>query len=480
MNTERLARNPISILFLVLVVALLVVLITATTSPAASMGAAIAVVLFLGLWAKDPPIFVLIAGSIYAATQAMAMEESALVVGSVPLNGAQMFVVLITGALVARMGLDMALTGRHPVLPHCLLPFALLVISAGFRSVGGEDQVQAFAATARMLACLIVLAFASFTATSMRTVYVYLMTGAIVAVVASFSAFAEALLGRGTEDVIRAGAVRAGGSFGGAVPTGNVAFLGIPAFVGRWMAAKSKWSRGIAGACLFLVGLGLFSTFTRRTLVGAAIFILTYFWPVAKDRGATRVGTGNKIAIILLTVVAISAGILSVDQKSLDQRLSDIPGLSNVSATDEGIGSGRGLIWRAMIQGLRQNSIAAWLVGNGTLSSIENNRRFAYLELTAHNSYLELLFNQGIVGLGLYLWFALALFRALRSVVRQGGAIGMLADVWSRYWVAYLLSVEMFGSSIYRIESRWYMMAIMGAIIGYGSRLARESNNSKR
>jgi len=184
------------------------------------------------------------------------------------------------------------------------------------------------------------------------------------------------------------------------------------------------------------------------------------------------------VAIVVMLVVGY-AGYRLVGESAVEQRLQDLPGVGNVKITDSGFGSSRGMIWRAVLKGIAESGVVDLVVGHGTESVPFCVQRYAGVFKNAHNSYLEMLYDMGIIGLVLYILTIGITWRELQAVARRSsGYLGLAAASWALYWIIYHMTIEMFGSSVLRIEARWFMMFMSGIILGL-SAARRDSRNEK-
>lgn len=143
------------------------------------------------------------------------------------------------------------------------------------------------------------------------------------------------------------------------------------------------------------------------------------------------------------------ASLLIADQWSggfLTERFS----LENLAA-----GSGRTELYNLSIEDFSKRSLWEMIFGRGSGATIE------YLGKSAHNEWLEFIFNYGIIGSFLYAVLLLLIGLKLRKLVKRSSTF---APAYTMAFV-YMIVVGMFGM-IYFSHSTLYVMAFYGAVEG--------------
>lgn len=105
----------------------------------------------------------------------------------------------------------------------------------------------------------------------------------------------------------------------------------------------------------------------------------------------------------ILVVIYVTFGIVLY----LDSH-SSLPILDRFSRLSIDGGSGRDIIWRMVLEDFRQSSIGERLLGHGFQSVYYILKPGGFFRF-AHNSYIEYLYDYGIVGLGLLLFILISL-----------------------------------------------------------------------
>lgn len=181
--------------------------------------------------------------------------------------------------------------------------------------------------------------------------------------------------------------------------------------------------RGFAGLTLCLAAAALLFNATRAAWIAASLVLLLYLWFTLRSR-RTRVRRSVLAALLVLTLAC--AGVFALSPW-LQARLASVTDLNYQSNSE------RLIIWQA----------AAAMIGDQPLLGVgpdnfgpqyreryirpEAKERF---QRDAHNSYLSIAAELGIVGLVAFLFLLLSLFRffhgRLRTAVEPEWALGAL------------------------------------------------------
>ena len=91
---------------------------------------------------------------------------------------------------------------------------------------------------------------------------------------------------------------------------------------------------------------------------------------------------------------------------------------SRFSSISEDKGSGRDIVWRNVLDTYSKSPVLEKIIGHGHYSAIIVNRGHN-IDLSAHNDFLEVLFDYGIIGLILYLLLHIYLIKRLFFLKRN-------------------------------------------------------------
>jgi len=137
-------------------------------------------------------------------------------------------------------------------------------------------------------------------------------------------------------------------------------------------------------------------------------------------RWARSIIVTTVVAGALLVIIVAGVAWLGGDQLSTGIETASAE-MSGVDPTDIHVGSRRRDIWRAAWLMFKAHPIAgAGLGGFWVEVPVFHEASGVSTPQQAHNDYLELLASAGILGAGLFIWFAVALIREARHSVRTG------------------------------------------------------------
>jgi len=175
-------------------------------------------------------------------------------------------------------------------------------------------------------------------------------------------------------------------------------------------AAMAMGSRGVARFYwwfIFLCGFGLMvATGSRGTYVAvltAAVIGVRFIYPYFDGRAIRRIGL-QMAAVLVVITVAVALTNLELAEQRLEQSVS-----SNVDQ----LSSGRTAIWQATVLVQAENPFT-FLYGNGW-----NSHEQSGIWKSAHNTYLLILYELGIVGLIMFLVLLVSIVKQVRVLVKR-------------------------------------------------------------
>jgi len=177
-------------------------------------------------------------------------------------------------------------------------------------------------------------------------------------------------------------------TFGHPVPYGFYLMIILPfALVLFFWDSKFKPTKYMWGAICLALGVSLIQTFTRGAIIGLVI-------------AAIVIGLRYKRVLILLPLILLVAVILFPD---ILHRFSDVSGPVGEEASSV---AWRINLWRKAFPMIRSNL----LLGNGLGSFLSHTSvKILGAPAGAHNVYLRLAMETGLIGLAAYLWVIFAL-----------------------------------------------------------------------
>ncbi len=195
---------------------------------------------------------------------------------------------------------------------------------------------------------------------------------------------------------------------------------------------------GIAVYFLFLAGFSILASvpLNQAALVGCAIFVSAMILSVLNDhRAMAGLSFGGMLAYLAflfggvrrwmsgpIFVVIISISVLIFVYFAILARLPEWAFINDFVSENTGRRalSGRDVIWPLLLFMVSESPIAGY--GSGARPA-----QFFSFEYSAHNYYLQLVFQVGIFGLVFVLGLLWRLYRTLVRPVRMSGAVGFVA-----------------------------------------------------
>jgi O-antigen ligase len=164
---------------------------------------------------------------------------------------------------------------------------------------------------------------------------------------------------------------------------------------------------------------GMISILAEMIFIAAMSFRRNYMKAGARGHGKARMATG--VAAVFVILAAIAAGVFWIGAEPVINRIATgDPNSSDLSNTQT-FYSVRGEIWENTWTMIRDNPLTG--VGLGAyetaypIYTMENGTHGITAE--AHNDYLQILADAGVIGAMIALWFIVALFRAIARGVHS-------------------------------------------------------------
>lgn len=175
----------------------------------------------------------------------------------------------------------------------------------------------------------------------------------------------------------------------------------LPLFI----AHPKKWVRYLAIAVTSIV---IISSVKRGGIVALVFGLMTYILTKRHIEGK-----GIRKLLGTFVLLALIGGLLYLGIAQFGDNL-----LERLFDSKDTTGSGRTEIWKGIFIRLSEQDISAWFTGNGhlaTMSGTVGSRR----GYSAHNDFLEIVFDYGIMALFCYLGFFISLGRYILLSIRQ-------------------------------------------------------------
>lgn len=203
--------------------------------------------------------------------------------------------------------------------------------------------------------------------------------------------------------------------------------LPVALIVTRYVWGEKRLVYGIAAMFMGMAAIftlsrgGMISIFAQMVFIAAMSFRRHHklFEDEDKERGKAR--TASAIAAVVIILASIALGVIWIGAEPVINRIATgDPNSSDLSKTQT-FYSVRGEIWENTWTMIRHNPLIG--VGLGAYETAypiyarENGMQGVTAE--AHNDYLQILADAGVIGGILVVWFIWALFRAIARGVRS-------------------------------------------------------------
>ncbi|MCL6504198.1 MAG: O-antigen ligase family protein [Pirellulales bacterium] len=185
-----------------------------------------------------------------------------------------------------------------------------------------------------------------------------------------------------------------------------------------------RWTRAVTAAVVPLFGVGLYGTYTRSVWLGAALAVFVILGLALRGRARTAV-VGSLIACALLV------GLLKLDSLLNLQR----EGSTTLSRLSAGMRASFAYVsWQMFLDrpllgcgfGQFPRAKLPYLSDRSTELHLESIRGYVH-----HNTFLSLLVETGLVGLGLFLVLLLRWWRQAWRLAREGLPLAATSSLWA-------------------------------------------------
>lgn len=172
-----------------------------------------------------------------------------------------------------------------------------------------------------------------------------------------------------------------------------------------------------------------------------------------------KLNKDNRIGRILIIILAMIIAVILFDKIQSAFGIDTIGRLENIS-TDGG--SGRTTIWGKMFEYMKNQDLLEWMLGHG--------HRTTTVFGGAHNDFLEVLYDSGLIGFGFYIAIIFKLTAKMAEMIK---AKYIYADSFAFSIVIFL--IESLVSQLV-ILTQWFLIMSLywGMIIGHFNRYNAE------
>lgn len=183
------------------------------------------------------------------------------------------------------------------------------------------------------------------------------------------------------------------------------------------LACDKRWIHYVA---ILVISIVIFTSLKRGGLVALVLGLSAYIiiHQYLKQNKITFVL--RTVVVLIITFVLGYIGILYFGDTLLERLLD----------RDDTTGSGRTEIWLSLYTNLVNQDTFSWLIGNGHLSTVSDS----YLNRSAHNDFLEIIYNYGAISLIMYLGFIISIIKYTLRCIRQhskyAASLAMLITIY--------------------------------------------------
>jgi O-antigen ligase len=162
---------------------------------------------------------------------------------------------------------------------------------------------------------------------------------------------------------------------------------------------------------------------------------------------------------ILALVVPVIVFVILTNKYAIETRIDDFYYLEEENPqVQRRVGSGRFGIWEDNINAFARAPVFTKMIGRGLggSASIAGGRM-------GHNDFIDILSNNGLVGLFIYLWFLFTLFRIGRLLLRTATS-AFHRDIAFLFWIVFIswLARAMLTGTVFNPNGMWYIAAAFG------------------
>jgi O-antigen ligase len=286
------------------------------------------------------------------------------------------------------------------------------------------------------------------------------------------------------------------GLFGNVNYFAEYLIIPLPIAIALFFANKNKTGKILLSISILAMGGSLIATFTRGTYLGLGISLVFMFILFLTIRGKKFIKEYKKIFIFILALIILIT-FLFVLPNPLNKSgtvISKIKGRISIAQLTKGSSLKRRIaIWKFTGMIIKDHPLLGSGLGTFKYNSLnyqakffdqgENRSLYPYgIADKAHNEYLQLWAELGIIGLGAFTWIIISFFiygvkllKKTRDNYKEGLIIGLMGGI-----IAVLVE-GLFGFPLHQpatIVLFWVSLALIG--VGEGSEEERIKNRKQK
>lgn len=240
------------------------------------------------------------------------------------------------------------------------------------------------------------------------------------------------------------------GWFGGANSAGFVLLGAFPFVLFRAFRVKGI-KRMLYVGFIMTIAMAVFFTYFRTNWV---VFILQIILVLLFKR--KQVKTTFSILVLVLPAIVF---VISTNRYAIETRIDDFYYLEEENPTVyRRVGSGRFGIWTDNINAFARAPIFTKMIGRGMGGSASITGGF-----DGHNDFIDILSNNGLIGLFVYLWFLFTFFKTGR-LLNKTASSAFHRDIAFLFWIVFIswLARAVFTGTVFNPNGMWYIAAAFG------------------
>jgi len=224
----------------------------------------------------------------------------------------------------------------------------------------------------------------------------------------------------------------------------------LPIAVSLFFVSRNKFKKILLLIAILAMGTSLITTFTRGSYLGFGVSLIFMFFVFPISRGKNFIKNNKKIFIIILVaiIIIIFLFVVPTPLNKSSTVISKIKSrISVTQLTQDSSYNRRIAIWKFTGMMIKDHPLLGSGIGTYKYNTLryqaeffaqgENRSLYPHgFADKAHNEYLQLWAELGIIGLGIFTWliisyfrFGLKILRKIKDEYRQGIIIGLMGAV---------------------------------------------------
>ena len=240
------------------------------------------------------------------------------------------------------------------------------------------------------------------------------------------------------------------GLFGNVNYFAEYLIIPLPIAVSLFFVTKNKFKKNLLVIAIFAMGISLTVTFTRGSYLGFGISLIFMFFLFLISRGKSFIKDNRKIFIIILIIVIMITYLFVIPNplNKSDTFISKIKSRISVSQLTQSSSIKRRIAtWKFTVLMIKDHPLLGSGIGTYKYNTLRYQAKFFEQGKNrslyphgfadkAHNEYLQLWAEMGIIGLWVFIWLIISYFsygikilKKTKDEYKQGVIIGLMGAV---------------------------------------------------